>query len=208
MHHHDKKDAPSGTAERLIDLLKDAYALDNKQVIHGRLGQVGARPSKEIGVHAIRGGDIVGEHTVYFCGEGERLELTHRATDRTIFAQRSHLCRTLGDYRKERALQHGRCIGYSRLISPRKPMIAYLKGTVLEATPLEMVLDVQGVGYVLNIPVTTAEKIPGIGSLANSLSTPSTEKIVPLSMVLYTEKIEIFSAYSLKKFLESGRVLP
>ena len=87
MHHHDKKDAPSGTAERLIDLLKDAYALDNKQVIHGRLGQVGARPSKEIGVHAIRGGDIVGEHTVYFCGEGERLELTHRATDRTIFAQ-------------------------------------------------------------------------------------------------------------------------
>ena len=87
-------------------------------------------------------------------------------------------------------------------------MIAYLKGTVLEATPLEMVLDVQGVGYVLNIPVTTAEKIPESGSLANSLSTPSTEKIVPLSMVLYTEKIEIFSAYSLKKFLESGRVLP
>lgn len=87
MHHHDKKDAPSGTAERLIDLLKEAYALKDDQVVHGRSGQVGARPSKEIGVHAVRGGDIVGEHTVYFCGQGERLELTHRATDRNIFAQ-------------------------------------------------------------------------------------------------------------------------
>jgi 4-hydroxy-tetrahydrodipicolinate reductase len=48
---------------------------------------VGAREKKEIGVHALRGGDIVGEHTVYFCGAGERLELTHKATDRRIFAQ-------------------------------------------------------------------------------------------------------------------------
>jgi 4-hydroxy-tetrahydrodipicolinate reductase len=56
-------------------------------VVHGREGLVGARPQKEIGVHAIRGGDIVGEHTVYFCGDGERIELTHRATDRKIFAQ-------------------------------------------------------------------------------------------------------------------------
>lgn len=87
MHHHDKKDAPSGTAERLIDLLKEAYTLKDNQVVHGRSGQVGARPTEEIGVHAIRGGDIVGEHTVYFCGQGERLELTHRATDRNIFAQ-------------------------------------------------------------------------------------------------------------------------
>lgn len=87
MHHHHKKDAPSGTAERLIDILKDSYALDDEQVVHGREGLVGARPRKEIGVHAIRGGDIVGEHTVYFCGDGERIELTHRATDRKIFAQ-------------------------------------------------------------------------------------------------------------------------
>lgn len=87
MHHHDKKDAPSGTAERLIEILKDSYALNNEQVLHGRQGQVGARPRQEIGVHALRGGDIVGEHTVYFCGEGERIELTHRATDRKIFAQ-------------------------------------------------------------------------------------------------------------------------
>lgn len=87
MHHHDKKDAPSGTAERLIEILKESYGLDDEQVVHGREGLVGARPRREIGVHAIRGGDIVGEHTVYFCGDGERIELTHRATDRKIFAQ-------------------------------------------------------------------------------------------------------------------------
>jgi len=87
MHHHHKKDAPSGTAERLIEILREAYALQPEQVVHGRQGQVGARPDGEIGVHALRGGDIVGEHTVYFCGEGERIELTHRATDRKIFAQ-------------------------------------------------------------------------------------------------------------------------
>ena len=87
MHHHDKKDAPSGTAERLIEILKESHQLTNEQVVHGREGQVGARPQKEIGVHAIRGGDIVGEHTVFFCGDGERIELTHRAADRKIFAQ-------------------------------------------------------------------------------------------------------------------------
>jgi 4-hydroxy-tetrahydrodipicolinate reductase len=87
MHHHHKKDAPSGTAERLIEILKDARKLSDQHVVHGREGIVGARPQAEIGVHAIRGGDIVGEHTVFFCGEGERIELTHRATDRKIFAQ-------------------------------------------------------------------------------------------------------------------------
>lgn len=87
MHHHHKKDAPSGTAERLIEILQSAYDFGKSEVVHGRQGLVGARPRKEIGVHAIRGGDIVGEHTVYFCGEGERIELTHRATDRKIFAQ-------------------------------------------------------------------------------------------------------------------------
>lgn len=87
MHHHHKKDAPSGTAERLIEILKDAYAYTEENVTHGREGLVGARPEKEIGVHAIRGGDIVGEHTVYFIGDGERIELTHKATDRKIFAQ-------------------------------------------------------------------------------------------------------------------------
>lgn len=87
MHHHHKKDAPSGTAERLIEILKEGYALSDENVTHGREGLIGARPAKEIGVHAIRGGDIVGEHTVYFIGDGERVELTHKATDRKIFAQ-------------------------------------------------------------------------------------------------------------------------
>lgn len=87
MHHHHKKDAPSGTAERLIEILKESYHYSDENVTHGREGLVGARPEKEIGVHAIRGGDIVGEHTVYFIGDGERLELTHKASDRRIFAQ-------------------------------------------------------------------------------------------------------------------------
>ncbi|WP_269526725.1 4-hydroxy-tetrahydrodipicolinate reductase [Coraliomargarita parva] len=87
MHHHHKKDAPSGTAERLIEILMEAYQLGQEEVIHGREGLIGARPAKQIGVHALRGGDIVGEHTVYFIGDGERIELTHRATDRKIFAQ-------------------------------------------------------------------------------------------------------------------------
>ncbi|MGB9338402.1 MAG: dihydrodipicolinate reductase C-terminal domain-containing protein, partial [Polyangiales bacterium] len=56
-------------------------------VTHGRSGQVGARPLDEVGVMALRGGDVVGEHTLYLVGEGERIELTHRATDRTIFAR-------------------------------------------------------------------------------------------------------------------------
>ncbi len=87
MHHHHKRDAPSGTAERLIEILQNAYNINRKQVTHGREGLIGARPKKEIGVHTLRGGDIVGEHSIYFCGEGERIELTHRATDRKIFAQ-------------------------------------------------------------------------------------------------------------------------
>ncbi len=87
LHHHDKKDAPSGTAERLIDILREVRDLGTGEVTHGREGLVGARPRRQIGVHAIRGGDIVGDHTVLFCGQGERIELTHRATDRTIFAR-------------------------------------------------------------------------------------------------------------------------
>jgi 4-hydroxy-tetrahydrodipicolinate reductase len=55
--------------------------------VNGREGIVGARQNDELGLHAIRGGDVVGEHTVYFFGEGERVELTHRATDRRIFAR-------------------------------------------------------------------------------------------------------------------------
>ncbi|MDA7823435.1 4-hydroxy-tetrahydrodipicolinate reductase [Opitutales bacterium] len=86
MHHRLKKDAPSGTADRLLEILKDSRKLGADQVAHGRSGIVGERPAKEIGSHALRGGDVVGDHTVLFAGIGERIELTHRASDRKIFA--------------------------------------------------------------------------------------------------------------------------
>ncbi|MEK9772338.1 MAG: 4-hydroxy-tetrahydrodipicolinate reductase [Opitutae bacterium] len=86
MHHRLKKDAPSGTADRLLEILKKSRDLSEDQVAHGRSGIIGERPADEIGSHALRGGDVVGDHTVYFAGMGERIELTHRATDRKIFA--------------------------------------------------------------------------------------------------------------------------
>jgi 4-hydroxy-tetrahydrodipicolinate reductase len=86
-HHRLKKDAPSGTAKRLAQLLAEARRLSYAEnVAHGREGQVGERPANEIGVHAIRAGDVVGEHTVMFAGSGERLELTHKASSRDTFA--------------------------------------------------------------------------------------------------------------------------
>ena len=88
LHHKRKVDSPSGTAVRLGEVVAAAKALDPaRAVTHGRSGHVGARPADEIGVMALRGGDVVGEHTLYLIGEGERIELTHRATDRSIFAR-------------------------------------------------------------------------------------------------------------------------
>jgi 4-hydroxy-tetrahydrodipicolinate reductase len=84
-HHRKKVDAPSGTAVKLAELARAGG--EDLQWVHGREGAVGARGDREIGIHALRGGDIVGEHTVFFVGDGERIELTHRATDRKIFAQ-------------------------------------------------------------------------------------------------------------------------
>ena len=86
--HHDRKaDAPSGTALRLAEVLAEATGGGLEQrAQHGRRGQTGARRPEEIGLHALRGGDIVGEHTVYLCTSGERLELTHRASSRRTFA--------------------------------------------------------------------------------------------------------------------------
>jgi 4-hydroxy-tetrahydrodipicolinate reductase len=86
MHHRDKKDAPSGTAEKLLKVVREARGLGADSIAHGRHGLVGARPAGQIGVHALRGGDVVGDHTVIFAGDGERLELTHRASSRAIFA--------------------------------------------------------------------------------------------------------------------------
>lgn len=85
MHHKQKIDAPSGTALRLAERVKDnrGYAT----AVHGRSGQVGPRPPGEIGIMALRGGDVIGEHTLYFAGPGERIELTHRAHDRALFAR-------------------------------------------------------------------------------------------------------------------------
>jgi 4-hydroxy-tetrahydrodipicolinate reductase len=87
MHHRLKKDAPSGTAKKLAEILCEVRELDyTKNVRHGREGIVGERPANEIGVHSIRGGDVVGDHTVTFAGAGERLELTHKAASRETFA--------------------------------------------------------------------------------------------------------------------------
>jgi 4-hydroxy-tetrahydrodipicolinate reductase len=86
MHHRHKKDAPSGTAERLLEILKKSRNLEDDGVVHGRQGITGERPAAQIGSHSLRGGDVVGDHLVMFAGIGERLELTHRASDRVIFA--------------------------------------------------------------------------------------------------------------------------
>jgi 4-hydroxy-tetrahydrodipicolinate reductase len=87
MHHRLKKDAPSGTAKKLTEILAEVRQLDYEtNVAHGREGLVGERPAAQIGVHSIRGGDVVGDHTVTFAGRGERLELTHKASSRDTFA--------------------------------------------------------------------------------------------------------------------------
>ena len=87
MHHRMKKDSPSGTAKRLGEILaevrKVSYENDTR---HGRVGDVGERTDIEIGMHAVRGGDVVGDHTVIYAGAGERVELTHKASSRDTFA--------------------------------------------------------------------------------------------------------------------------
>jgi 4-hydroxy-tetrahydrodipicolinate reductase len=86
-HHHFKKDAPSGTAERIAQVIARALGRELKEVgAYGRHGIVGERPAQEIAIHAIRAGDIVGEHTILFGGMGERIEITHRAHSRDNFA--------------------------------------------------------------------------------------------------------------------------
>lgn len=86
-HHRNKKDSPSGTAIRLGEIIAESTGRDFSEVARfDRHGHVGERRPNEIGIQAIRGGDIIGEHCVWFCGNGERIELTHRATDRNNFA--------------------------------------------------------------------------------------------------------------------------
>ncbi len=87
MHHRLKKDAPSGTAKTLAEILAAVRQQQLDEVIrHGREGLVGERTRAEIGMHAVRGGDVVGDHTVIFANVGERVELTHKASSRDTFA--------------------------------------------------------------------------------------------------------------------------
>jgi len=87
LHHKHKTDSPSGTALLLLEHVAKAKSQNLSDVITtGRSGTELSRDKDEIGAQAVRGGDVAGEHTVYFFGEGERLELTHRATNRSIFA--------------------------------------------------------------------------------------------------------------------------
>ena len=83
-HHRQKADAPSGTALRLVEAARGGQ--EAGAVVHGRQGRPGPRARGEIGVHAVRGGDVIGDHVVHLFGEGERLELIHRATSRDVFA--------------------------------------------------------------------------------------------------------------------------
>jgi 4-hydroxy-tetrahydrodipicolinate reductase len=86
-HHRHKVDAPSGTALKLGEIIAGKLKRDlKKEAKHGREGDTGARPGKQIGFHAIRGGDIVGEHTVVFAGTGERVEVTVRSQSRATYA--------------------------------------------------------------------------------------------------------------------------
>jgi 4-hydroxy-tetrahydrodipicolinate reductase len=88
LHHNQKKDSPSGTAVRMGEIVAEALGRDyNKNAVYHREGMCGARTKEEIGMQTVRGGDIVGEHTVYFIGMGERIEITHRAMSRDMFAR-------------------------------------------------------------------------------------------------------------------------
>lgn len=88
LHHHHKVDAPSGTALSMGESIADALGRDLKScAVMAREGITGARKEHTIGFSAVRAGDIIGEHTALFCGQGERLEITHKATDRMTFAR-------------------------------------------------------------------------------------------------------------------------
>jgi 4-hydroxy-tetrahydrodipicolinate reductase len=87
MHHKHKIDAPSGTAHTLLEILNQETATSyDGDVAHGRFGNIGPRKPREIGMHTLRGGDVVGDHTVIFAADGERVELTHKASSRLTFA--------------------------------------------------------------------------------------------------------------------------
>ncbi|GAB7024937.1 4-hydroxy-tetrahydrodipicolinate reductase [Geotalea toluenoxydans] len=90
LHHNKKKDSPSGTAVRMGEVVAEALGRDyNKVANYHREGICGERTKEEIGMQTVRGGDIIGEHTVYFIGMGERIEISHRAMTRDMFSRGS-----------------------------------------------------------------------------------------------------------------------
>jgi len=99
LHHNKKKDSPSGTAVRMGEVVADALGRDYNTVAnYHREGMCGERTKEEIGMQTVRGGDIVGEHTVYFIGMGERIEISHRAMSRDMFARgAARACQWLKD---------------------------------------------------------------------------------------------------------------
>ncbi len=99
LHHNQKKDSPSGTAVRMGEVVAETLGRDYNQVAnYHREGMCGQRSKEEIGMQTIRGGDIVGEHTVYFIGMGERIEISHRAMSRDMFARgATRACQWLQD---------------------------------------------------------------------------------------------------------------
>jgi 4-hydroxy-tetrahydrodipicolinate reductase len=87
MHHKHKIDSPSGTARTLLEILnEETHTSYQDDITHGRFGNIGPRKPREIGMHTLRGGDVVGDHTVLFAADGERVELTHKASSRLTFA--------------------------------------------------------------------------------------------------------------------------
>jgi 4-hydroxy-tetrahydrodipicolinate reductase len=87
MHHRHKIDAPSGTARTLLEILNEETGTSyQNDVTHGRLGNIGPRKPREIGMHTLRGGDVMGDHTVIFAADGERVELTHKLSSRLTLA--------------------------------------------------------------------------------------------------------------------------
>ncbi len=87
MHHRHKIDSPSGTARRILEILNEETNTSYEDdIAHGRFGNIGPRKPREIGMHTLRGGDVVGDHTVLFAADGERFEITHKASSRMTFA--------------------------------------------------------------------------------------------------------------------------
>ena len=112
LHHNKKKDSPSGTAVRMGEVVAEALGRDyNKVANYHREGICGERTKEEIGMQTVRGGDIIGEHTVYFIGQGERIEISHRAMTRDMFSRGSVRAAKWVVGKTAGAVRHAGCAG-------------------------------------------------------------------------------------------------